>query len=328
MGPDLRRPGRANNRVSAPLVSIVLPTRNGGELLDETLAAIARQRTDFAYEIVAVDSGSTDGTLQRLERAAQHVVRIPPSAFNHGLTRNLGIEHARGALVVLMVQDAVPASDDWLVTLVAPLLADPQVAGTFCRQQPRPAATVLAKRYLDYWVAASATPRTVRLAGQADLDRLDPRARLELCAFDNVCSCIRRSVWERIPFPDTPIGEDIEWARAVLLAGHRLEYVPDAVVLHSHDRSAGYEFARTYTLHRRLHELFGLQTIPTMPLLARAIASSVRLHLQCEREAAREGSGRAGVGRALALAVAWPLGQYLGALSAAKRWKPLRFDTV
>jgi rhamnosyltransferase len=314
--------------MSVPVVSIVLLTRNGGEALAETLEAIARQRVDVPYEIVAVDSGSTDGTLARLERAAQQVVRIPPASFNHGLTRNLGVERARGALVVLLVQDAVPASDDWLARLIAPLRADVQVAGAFCRQQPRPSASVLTKRYLDGWVAASATARSVSLAGPAELDRLDPYARLRLCAFDNVCSCIRRSAWERIRFPDTPIGEDVEWARSVLLAGYRLEYVPDAIVLHSHDRSAQYEFARTYTLHRRLHELFGLQTIPTMTSLARTIASTVRLHLECERQAARARAGRAGLGRALALAVAWPLGQYLGALSAVKRWKPLRFDTV
>ena len=111
--------------MSAPLVSIVLPTRNGGDVLAETLAAIARQRTDFPYEIVAVDSGSTDGTLPRLEAVAQQLIRIPPSSFNHGLTRNLGVERARGELVVLMVQDAVPVSDDWLATLTGPRAGQP-----------------------------------------------------------------------------------------------------------------------------------------------------------------------------------------------------------
>jgi rhamnosyltransferase len=313
--------------MSPPLVSIVLPTRNGGETLAATLEALARQRTGFEYEIVAVDSGSTDDTLRLLERAAAHVMHITPDSFNHGLTRNLGVERSRGALVVCLVQDALPASDDWLARLVAPLQADERVAGAFCRQQPRPGASVLSRRYLDRWMAASPTPRSVSLSA-GELERLDPLARLQACTFDNVCSCIRRSVWERIPFPETPIGEDVEWARSVLLAGYRLRYIPDAVVIHSHDRSASYEFARTYTLHRRLHDLFGVRTIPTAPLLASAIVSAARLHLACERQAAREGAGRAGLARALALAVAWPLGQYLGGLSAAKRWKPLRFKTV
>jgi rhamnosyltransferase len=171
-------------------------------------------------------------------------------------------------------------------------------------------------------------PRSVNLTSPSELDRLEPQARLHVCAFDNVCSCIRRSVWQQIPFADTPIAEDIEWGRAALLAGYRLDYVADAVVLHSHERPARYEFARTYVLHRRLLQLFGLRTIPTVGLLARAIASSARVHLDCERQAARAGGGRAGLGRALALAVAWPLGQYLGGLSAAREWKPIRFKTV
>jgi rhamnosyltransferase len=311
--------------VKAPLVSIVLLTRNAGAMLATVLEAIARQRTDFAYEVVAVDSASTDGTPARLARAAR-VISIPPDAFNHGLTRNLGVDHARGELIVFLVQDAVPASDDWLVTLTAPLRADPEVAGAFGRQLPHQEATAITRCYLDRWVAASPTPRSVRLASPAALDALDPMERLRLCAFDNVCSCVRRSAWERIPFAAVPIAEDLEWARAVLLAGYRIEYVPDARVFHSHERSAGYEFARTYELHRRLLALFGLRTIPTVPALVRAIGSSARLHLACERRAGSR--SRAGLGRALALAAAWPLGQYLGGLSAARGWKPLRVRSV
>ena len=314
--------------MTGPLVSIVLPTRNGAATLPATLEAIAQQHTDFPVEIVAVDSGSTDGTLEILEGVAREVVRIPTGTFNHGLSRNLAIEHARGELIVLLVQDALPTSNDWLARLSAPLRANQDVAGAFCRQQARPAATALTRRYLETWVAASPIPRSVTLTADGPLEQLDPLARLEMCAFDNVCSCIRRSVWARIPFADTPIGEDLEWARAVLLAGYRLDYVADAVVLHSHDRPAAYELARTYVLHRRLFSMFGVRTIPTMTGLARAIVSSIRLHVACERDAGRSGGVRAGLARALALAVAWPLGQYLGGLSAARGWKPIRIKGV
>jgi rhamnosyltransferase len=313
--------------LKSPLVSIVLLTRNGAETLPAALEAIGRQRTDFRVEIVAVDSGSTDGTPALLERVSHEVVCIDPGSFNHGLTRNLAIEHSRGDLIVLLVQDAIPATDDWLAKLTAPLRANENVAGAFCRQRPRPDASALTRHYLDTWVGASPTPRSASLTAH-ELDRLGPIERLHVCAFDNVCSCLRRSVWERIPFAETPIGEDLEWAKAALLAGFRLEYVADAVVLHSHDRPASYEFARTYALHRRLHALFGLRTIPSLGGLARAIAGSMRLHLRCEREAERSRGGKAGAARALALAVAWPLGQYLGGLSAARGWKPIRGKSV
>ena len=281
------------------------------------LDAIARQRVAFEFEVLAVDSSSSDGTAELLRGRVNRVISIPADAFDHGLTRNLGLDQAGGELVVLLVQDAEPASDSWLAALTAPLVADDGLAGTYGRQLPRPDASLITRHYLRRWVASSGVARTVVVANLAELEALEPMAQVERCAFDNVCSCIRRSIWTRHPFHSTPIGEDIEWAREVLLAGSRLAYVPEAAVIHSHERSARYEFARTYVLHRRLYELFRLRTIPTLPLLARAIASSLSLHVRCQRN-----------GRAIALAFAWPIGQYFGALSAIRGWKSSRSGNV
>jgi rhamnosyltransferase len=298
-----------------PLVSIVLPTKNGAASLPALLDAVSAQRVDFEFEVIVVDSGSTDGTVDLLRPRVQRLVAIAPAQFDHGLTRNLGIEHAEGELVVLMVQDAVPASDTWLDALTAPLRSDERIAGVFARQRARDDASVITRYYHDRWIASSSQPRTAAIADRSDFDALDPRARFDLCVFDNVCSCIRRSVWSRYPFRATPIAEDVEWARDVLIAGYRIGFVPSAAVVHSHDRSAAHELARTYVLHRKLYELFGLQTIPAVTDLARAIASSLVLHL---RLVARSGRPSA-AGRAIALAVAWPVGQYAGARSAIRR---------
>jgi rhamnosyltransferase len=311
--------------VTTPRVSIVLPTRDGAATLPAVLDAIARQQVNFAFEVVAVDSGSTDGTVALLQSRVDRVVTVPAGSFDHGLTRNLGIREARGEFVVLLVQDAVPVSDSWLAALTAPLFGDPRVAGAFARQLPRPEAGAVTRHYRDRWLASSHVPRTVSIASLAELDALDPPARLERCAFDNVCSCIRRSTWTQFPFRRTPIAEDVGWAKEVLLAGHTLAYVPAAQVTHSHDRSATYEFRRTYVLHRRLYELFRLRTIPTLPRLGRAIVSSLAAHRRCRRA---EGRHLLLSGRAIALAFVWPLGQYLGALSAARGWKQGRSRTV
>jgi rhamnosyltransferase len=300
--------------VSGPWVSIVLPTRNGAATLPALLDALSRQRVAFPYEIIAVDSASTDGTADLLRRRVDRFIGIAADTFDHGLTRNLGIAHARGELVVLLVQDALPASDSWLSALTAPFAADDRIAGAFARQRPRSDASLVTRFYVERSPASSAMARTFQVAGGAELGALAPIAQLERCTFDNVCSCIRRSVWSRHPFRATPIAEDVEWAKEVLLAGHRLAYVPAAEVIHSHDRPARYEFVRTYTLHRRLYELFQLRTIPSVRLLACAIASSLAAHRRCERRFVPSG-------RAIALAFAWPLGQYLGALSAVRGWQ-------
>ena len=293
----------------APLVSIVIPTRNGAATLPALLDGIRRQRVDFGLEVIAVDSTSTDGTLGLLDAAADRVIGVKLEDFDHGLTRNLGIEHARGELVVLVVQDAQPADEGWLAALVAPLRADPTVSGSFARQIPRADAGALTRRYHAGWLAASTTARTVSMASPAAFDALTPFDRFDACIFDNVCSCIRRSVWARLPFRASPIAEDLAWAREVLRSGGRLAFAPAAVVIHSHERSARYELARTYVLHRRLYQLFGLRTIPSLFALGRSITTSLVMHARTEPSV-----------RSLALAFVWPLGQYLGGLSAQRGW--------
>src|SRR5262249_44453050 len=106
---------------------------------------------------------------------------------------------------------------------------------------------------------------------ETDFDALSPFERFDRSVLDNVCAAIRRSVWREIPYRPTPIGEDLAWGREALLAGYGLAYVPDAVVEHSHDRSAWYELKRTWVLHQQLYTLFGLRTVPTASGLARAV---------------------------------------------------------
>lgn len=314
-------------QVSPPFVSIVIPTRNGMATLPALVDVLRQQRCEPPVEIVAVDSASTDGTADLMRQRADKIVGIRADEFNHGLTRNLAIEHARGDIVVLLVQDALPTSDRWLAHLVAPLAADPRVAGSFARQRARPDASAITRYYLDRAIAGRDGSRTIAM-DRAGLAALPPLERLAACTFDNVCSCIRRSVWCEHPFRPTAIAEDIEWAIEVLLAGHRLAYAPEAEVLHSHDRSARYEFARTYLLHRRLFELLEVRTIPSLPLLARAVTSSLALHWRCERPGPLSASALSRLGQGLSLAIAWPLGQYLGALSAVKGWKAPQWRTV
>lgn len=300
--------------MTTPMVSVVIPTWNAGALLDELLDGVQGQAGGIACEVIGVDSGSTDGTPQRLRRRGARVVEVPAARFNHGETRNEGLRLAAGELAVLLVQDAVPASPEWLQALIEPMLADERVAGTCARQWPAPGASRLTSHYLSRWTAAQVAPRIVGPLSREDWGRMSPAERHAACAFDSVCAGIRLSVWRAHPFRRTPIAEDLEWAREALLAGHKLAYAPAAGVRHSHERSITYELQRTYLLHQRLHALFGLEMIPTVPALLRAMATTVPLHMKL---AAGESAGRTrAMLRGTALGMAWPLGQYLGARSS------------
>ena len=305
-----------------PLVSIVIPTWNAGPLLEQVLAAIESQDSGYVREIVAIDSGSTDGSVERLLRHGATVLHAERTRFNHGDTRNAALSRVRGAFAVLLVQDAVPASHSWLSALIDPLVTDEAVAGSFARQAPAPGASSVTTYYLSKWAAAGDEPRVAGPLTREDFARMSPHERHAMCAFDNVCSCIRVSAWRAHPFRTTAIAEDLEWARDVLLDGYRLVYTPAAVVRHSHERSIHYELPRTYLVHQRLQTLFGLSTIPTVSSLVRSVAATVPVNA---RIAARDRHRRArAVLRAAALGVAMPLGQYLGARSAREGRELLR----
>ena len=292
-------------------VAVVIPTRNGGACLAGLLDAIEMQEGRFRPTVVAIDSGSTDGTLDLLRARQARVLTVAPGEFNHGDTRNRALQTVTAQYAVLTVQDALPVSRRWLDALVGPLVADASLAATWARQQPREDASHIAAHYLSHWAGADSKARMAGPLSAEQLSRLTPDARHLACAFDNVCSSVRMSVWRAHPFPAAPFAEDIEWAREVMVAGHRIAFVPDAVVRHSHDRSVSYELRRTYLAHQRLHALFGLTTIPTAGALLRSVSSSLALHVRLAA-AERAGRGRA-LARGVGLAVALPLGQYLGA---------------
>jgi rhamnosyltransferase len=305
--------------VSGPEVSVLLLVRDAMPQLPELLDRLAKQRIDARVEIVAVDSGSRDGSRELLAAKADRLISIDPAHFRHGLTRNLGVEACRGERVALLVQDALPASERWLAELVAPLAADERAAGSFSRQLPTPGARALARRQLAGWVASRSEARRVCLDA-ASYERLAPLERLEACAFDNVSACVRRGVWRRHPFPDVPIAEDLAWGREVLLAGHALCYAPLSVVVHSHDRSLRYELERTAALHEQLGRLFGVETVGSLPALAHALGASLPHHVRCLAEdAASAGTPPSEWLRVLGLAAVWPAAQYLGALRARRR---------
>jgi rhamnosyltransferase len=246
-----------------PEVSVIILTKNGGPEFARCLDGVFAQETAWPYEVLVIDSGSTDGTLEVARRYPMRLIQIRPEEFNHGTTRNLGAEQARGRYIAFLTQDTIPADAHWLSPLAA-TLQDASVAGAFSRQLPKANCNVLARRALERWVAGG-TERVVKaLPNPEQYAALSPWERFWLATFDDVSSCIRKDVWQRFPFAQVSFGEDIEWATRVLEAGYRLVYEPASQVYHSHNRSVSYELKRTYVDHQNLHRLFGLRLIPSL----------------------------------------------------------------
>jgi rhamnosyltransferase len=242
-------------------IAVVVPTWNGGARFRELLVALASQ--DHEHELVVIDSGSRDGTAEAAREAGARVEVIPQREFNHGGTRNRAIALARGEIVALLTQDALPMGRDYLSCLRKPF-ANPRVDGAYARQYPRPDCDPLLAERLRRWSASRNEPSLQVLApgdpaaSRKLYDALPPLERYFSCIFDNVASAVRRASWERFPFPERTFGEDVAWGKSVLLAGGAIAYEPTARVEHSHRIDIVREFKRLYCDHRNLHELFEL----------------------------------------------------------------------
>jgi rhamnosyltransferase len=293
--------------------TVVLLVKNGAAHLDDLLSALVAQEVEGGLEVVAIDSGSTDASLAMLERAPVRLIRIAPREFDHGATRNRGAREARGRFVVFLTQDALPLDTRFVQRLAAALESDPKVAGAFARQVPRADADPLTRRELAAWVAAGDLPRTV-YADPEHLAALSPLARHRLGAFDNVASAVRRDVLLAHPFESTRFGEDAEWGVRMLRLGYGLAYVPDAVVSHSHARTARALLRRNYLGHRLLFRLFGLRTVPDLSHFLRACLGAIGTDLST---LAREGGSPGQWLAAPAQALAATYGQYRGASDEA-----------
>lgn len=272
-----RRASRVRDGRPAPTkVTVAYVTKNGAEWLDESLRMVRAQEGPFELvEILAVDSGSTDGTLELLARHDVHTIRIPPEEFGHGRTRNLAAREATGDVVVFLTQDASPANSGWLAPLVRALEDDPLLAGVWSRHEPRPGCHPMEWRNLVEFPLFRDTPTGLRVSSARG--NPDYAAHPEIYYwFSNNSSAFRRDVLLRWPFPDVEFAEDQAWARLVLEAGFRTALVGDSLILHSHAYSPWTNLQRNFDHARAMAEDLGQSDDLTLSEAVRAALRETR----------------------------------------------------
>ncbi|HDP95740.1 MAG TPA: glycosyltransferase [Candidatus Aminicenantes bacterium] len=210
-------------------VSIVIPVRNEAGHIEACLRGVFLQHTSMNMEIIVIDSGSSDGTRERVAHfSGVRLIRQTEADFGHGRTRNLGARLARGKWVTFLNGDAEPVGPNWLENLVRPLRRDHGLAGVFSRHLPRPDCPIYMQRDL-----LRALPPGTGVV----LKQWDSRRPMH---FSTVSAAIPRALWKEFPFSESiDIAEDQEWARRMLQAGYRILYEPRSRVFHSHDYSPG-----------------------------------------------------------------------------------------
>jgi rhamnosyltransferase len=280
-------------------VSILLLTKNDRRNIERLLPALFCQRGIQRCEIIAVDSGSTDGSLEFMRRFPLRLEQIPSEEFHHARTRNYAASLAGGKILIFLSQDAIPAVHGWLQAMISNF-DDERVGAVYGRQFPQPHSSVERQDVLD------------TIYGDEKLIK-DPT--LPNCMgyrfyhFSDANAAIRREVWEQVRFPeDLKVFEDLGIAKRILDRGWKIVYEPNAAVVHSHTHSTLGLLKRYFDIGYTLRVLNIWEDPRTKGSLLRDGWRSVRGKFM---RAVRNQGGRS-AGHALRQDIAKSIGFFLG----------------
>lgn len=250
-------------------IGVALPVKDGERYLQEVLDAILAQRPD---EILVIDSGSSDGTVQIARNAGARVIEIAPAQFGHGRTRNLAMEETSADLVAFLTQDATP-QPEWLTAHRLAFAVDDRIGAVYGPHVPRPGASPMIARELTEFFQTFSPDGSVRIQRNGDPTFLS-----------NVNACYLRACWEEIRFRDVAYAEDQAFGVDMLAAGWAKAYQPAARVWHSHDYPP-LEFMRRY-----FDEFRGLRASVghVEPFSMRATVAYVRAETTADRRWLRQ----------------------------------------
>ena len=227
-------------RFTFPPISILIPTKNGGKLLNEVLAMVSLQTVDIT-EILVADSASDDDTREIAAKYGAEIIEIDPKNFDHGGTRTLLCRRAKGEILVFLTQDAIPKRRDSIEQLIKPLLENDDIAASYGRQLPSFDADHFAEslRTFNY-------PPEKKYYSIKDKEKVGLKAVFTSNSFAGY----RRSALAEVGFFQDGLifGEDTVAVGRLLLKNYTNVYAANAPVYHSHNNSPLDDFKRYFDI--------------------------------------------------------------------------------
>jgi rhamnosyltransferase len=196
------------------MISIVIRTKNEREYLAEVLSAVYAQNDEEIFEVIVIDSGSTDGTQEVVRSFPARLLEIPADRFSFGYALNLGAKLASGRIIVYLSAHCTPTTHRWLRNLVEPLRSDPRLVASYGRQEPRNGVNPFEEPGLHFAFPADRTLQPLALFSNANCAAW--RTALFSNPFDEALTSSEDLVWRMTFHPD------------------EILYVPEASVYHSH----------------------------------------------------------------------------------------------
>ncbi|MCK4836590.1 MAG: glycosyltransferase family 2 protein [Candidatus Aminicenantes bacterium] len=227
------------------IFSLVITTKNSLGVIERLVEILLNQDFNSPYEMIFMDNNSTDGTVDYLEKAGfqyQQIINVPEGQFSHSRTRMKAAELAKGQIILFFTDDIIPVGTNFLSNLTRPLV-DKKASSTYGVFQidERTADPIDAYIHNDWHKTIKDISGPV---SSEEWDSASPEEKRRLCNFDNCASCIDRDVLLKIRFPDVPYGEDMFFAKRMILNNHRIAISRQAKFFHWHKMSFGYLLKR------------------------------------------------------------------------------------
>ncbi len=224
------------------LASVVIRTYNEEKYLEQLISAVQTQKCELVdVEVVLVDSGSTDNTLEIAERLGANIVHIKKSEFTFGRSLNIGCDAAKGDFLVFVSGHCIPVNDQWLDELCRPLI-DETVSYCYGRQEGKDTTKYSEYRHFEKWF-----PSYSKLPQEG-----------YFC--NNANAAITKEAWQQYKFDEELTGlEDMHLAKKLVDAGQRIGYTSHSSVYHIHDETWSQVRVRyereAYALHQIMPEI-------------------------------------------------------------------------
>lgn len=243
------------------LASVIIPTKNGGSIFKKVLKKVLNQCLDGEFELIIVDSGSSDDTVDFIKKVQMEysnilLKEISPQEFGHGKTRNLGASLASGKFLVFITQDALPFDEFWLKNLISCFDIDEEIVGVFGRHIPYDDCDIFEKFNIVTHFNNFGQDTTIFYLDDRERYEREEGYRHLLCYYSDNSSAMRKKVWEEIPYPDVNFAEDQLWARQIIERGYKKAYAPNSVVYHSHNYSFKRMFRRYFDEYKGLYKIY------------------------------------------------------------------------
>lgn len=201
-----------------PSASIIIRCYNEREHIGKLLYGIFQQTRDD-FEVILVDSGSTDGTLEVARQyPIEDIIYIAPEEFSFGRALNMGCEAASGEYCVFASAHTYPRRRDWLSEMLEKF--DEDIAIVYGKQRGNDVTKYPEQRIFRQWFP-------------------DGSKQTQRSPFvNNANAAVRRDLWKEFPYDEQLTGlEGIDWAKRVQDAGYEIAYAADATIVHVHDES-------------------------------------------------------------------------------------------